>query len=425
MKQSKSGRSGARSLSGEPSPKSGRSGARARREPRPPPPTRAWFATGFALLGIAALLGAARAGPLITLPGAFAPLIAVTGSFLVAGGLAYGFAPPFLKREILAPRLSPAIPAVAALAVLAGLVALAWRGQGDGLRVLMAGCGLALALAPSQLVLSAFLGPAWRGGIALFAQDQPFRRGDALAAASFGLGMLGAAAAGIAWLLPPRGIPSAGFALALCAGLLPFFAGVLLFLLPRNAKAPLEGATLVGAALLAQTLGAAGLAFAFARPLGADFRWPGAALALSTALFLAAMLRIRFPAHQGVQLQRARPFLQGAFALAILCALVLVIATVTGTPGELLGLALLAYAVLAAQLSAACALLGAPILLNAVPREGGWARWSASLSILSLFLLAPAFQHPRPAFPGALVLLLATLLLLWGLWPMRKPRRAC
>lgn len=384
---------------------------------------RAWFIVGFVHLAAAAIAGAALAATSTFLPREAHVIVALTGVFLVAGGLAYGFAPPFLKREVIAPGLAM-LPLAAILAGDAASLVSAALGR-DALHPLLVGAGIAFLLLPLHLFGSAAVGRAWRGGVALFAKDQPFRRGDLLAASAFAVSLVGWAAAGATFLAPPRGIASTGIVLALFLGVMPFFAGVLAFLLPRNAKAPMPGLTLAAAALFFQTLSALGLAYAFARPLGADFRFPAAGILLATLLFAVALLRNRFPEKPGPQLVRARPFLNAALALAGLAAVTLPLAFLHGLPNDLVPVTLYLHLLLAASLATACALLGAPILLNAVPREGSWGKWAAATAILGMFLLAPAFQYPRPPFPGAALIAAASILLVWGLAPMRKPRREC
>lgn len=384
---------------------------------------RPWFALAIFHLVLAATLALLRANGVAFLPGEAHVIVAVAACFLAAGGLAYGFAPPFLKRAVLAPALA-SVPLAALLAGEAAMLVLPALGR-DALAPLMMGAGAAFLFVPLHLGASAAFGPEWRGGVALFAKDQPFRRGDVGAAAAFGLGLLGLALAGVALLYPPRGLATTGLALAIVSGLAPFLLGVLLFLLPRNAKSPMPGLTLVGAALGLQAYAGVALALGFARPLSVSFRFPAAALALAYALVVVATLRLRFPEKPGPQLVRARPFLNGGLALGALASVVTFLALVGGLPNELLPLAAYAHVTFLASCAVACALLGAPILLNAVPRPGRWGKWSAALAILGLFLVAPAFQYARPAAPGAAVVLVSTLVLLWGVAPMRKPRREC
>lgn len=372
------------------------------------------FLLGYLHLTAAALVGVALAGGL-PVPVFADLLLAVAGLALVAAALAFGYAGPFLKREVPAPDAAWAMVAL----LVAADAALAWRVDWAA-----RGVGLAIVALPLHVAATAAFGKPWRGGIAIFAKDQPFRRGDALAAAAFALGLLGLLAGGVLLALLARGIPTAGIAVALLGGVLPFLAGMLLFFLPRNAKTPLPGATLVGTALGVWSVSTVALGVAFTRPVGGEFRAPAIGALLAIALFQTALLRLRF-GKPGVQLLRARPFLRGAAALAPLTGVTLALSMAGGLPGPLLPVAAYAFLVLGALLAVAATLLGAPILLNSVPRAGRWGMISSALGIAGLFLLAPAFQYPRPPVFGAIVLAVAMLVAVWGLAPMRTPRRDC
>ncbi|HWH08043.1 MAG TPA: hypothetical protein VNX21_02520 [Candidatus Thermoplasmatota archaeon] len=370
-------------------------------------PAKPWLVAGFVQMGIAAVAGVLVAAGFAASP--LDLLLAGAGVVLVACGLAYGYAPPFLKREALG-----AWPAHAAL----GLVLLANPLALLGPRWAASAAGAGFLLVPLHLAASAAWGKPWRDGVALFAKDQPYRRGDRIAAAAFALALAALAAAGALLLAPPRGLLTTGLAVLLLGFALPFHAGALVFLLPRNAKTPLAGATLVVASLGVGALAAAGLAAAFAFPLQGDFRSPAWAALLADVLMVAALARLR-PESPGAQWRRARPFLRGAAALALLAGLGLALAMAGGLPGPLLRPAAYAHAALAGLLATAAALLAAPVLVNSVPREGGWGKVAAAGAIAGVLVAAYA------PFVGALVLAAATGLVLWGLAPMRTPRRAC
>jgi hypothetical protein len=117
----------------------------------------------------------------------------------------------------------------------------------------------------------------------------------------------------------------------------------------------------------------------------------------------------------------ARPLLQGAFTLAALGAVVLLLATLGGIPNDLVGIALDALLAACALVVAGGAVLAGPLLFPGAVRRIAWARWGAGLTIASLFLVAPSFQYPRSAFPGVAVAVVALALLARGLWPLMRP----
>lgn len=386
---------------------------------------RPWFVAGFLHLGAAAVLGALRASPSRAVDEWAHVLFALAGVLLVAGGIAHGFVAPFLKRE---PRTAALAHASLALVLAADVLALLAQPLGVvvPLRYALWAYATAFLLLPLHVALVAVAGTPWRGGVALFSKDQPFRRGDLLAATSFATALAGLAAAAVLLAFPPRGLPNVGVAVFILCFALPFLVAFLLFILPRNAKTPLPGFTLHAAGLVLIVFGGIGLALALAFPVGANFRLPAVTLALAHAFTLVAFLRLRFPDPAGAQVRRARPFLRGAFVFSLLAPAVTLLATWSGSVQlDLLILTTYLYVLLVATLAVAATLLGAPILLNAVPRDGRWGAFAAAAAIAGAFLLAPALQHPRAAFPGALVILAAALLLLWGAAPMRRPRREC
>lgn len=386
---------------------------------------RPWFIGGFAHLGAAALLGALRASPSLAVHEWAHVLFALAGVLLIAGGIAHGFVAPFLKRE---PRTALLAHAGLVFVVVADALALLAQPLGAlvPLRYALWAYAAAYLVLPLHVALAASAGAPWRGGIALFSKDQPFRRGDVLAAAAFATGLAGLTAAALLFAFPPRGLPNVGVAVFLLCFALPFLVGFLLFILPRNAKTPLPGLALHASGLVLLVFGGIGLALALAFPVGANFRLPAVTLALGHAFTLVAFLRLRFPEPPGAQVRRARPLLRGAFVFAMLAPAVALLATWSGgVQLDLLILSTYLYVLLATLLAVAAALLGAPIVLNAVPRDGRWGAFAAAAAIAGAFLLAPAFQHPRAAFPGALVILAAALLVLWGVAPMRRPRREC
>lgn len=378
--------------------------------------TRPWFLLGGVLVLAAALAGLAAAfsAPLVA-PTAHL-LLAEAALFALAGGLAYGFVSPFLKRE--APGAWPATFALVLVGAgaLVALVAPRW-----GALLL----GAAFVILPLHVVATAALGKPWRGGFALFAKDQPFRVGDTLAAASFAVALVGLAASGALHVAYLRGLVVAPLAAHLLLFALPFFGGVLVFLLPRNAKRPLPGATLVGAALLLLALSGAALVAGFAALLPSGYRFPAAGVLVALVLAGGALVQLRFPERPGPQVVRARPLLRAAAALGALSGLAVMLAFPGDAPGPLVPVAAYALLVLALVLAASSTLLGAPILLNAVPRDGRWAAVAAAVAIAGVFLLAPRFTHDRTAVGGALAFALAAALVAWGMAPLRTPRRDC
>lgn len=389
----------------------------------PQAPVRWFFLAGYAHVGAAALVGVTLAAPSALFPQTLDVLLAGGGIVLIALALAYGFAPPFLKREVLAATTAPLVPLALILVADALAIVLALTGR-DATRLAARVDGAAFLFAPLHVAASAWRGPAWRGGIALFAKDQPFRRGDQVAAACFAVALAGLALAGVLLLWLPRGLANTGLLALHLAFVLPFFVGALVFFLPRNAKRPLDGATLVLAALAVGTISAVALVGALLLTRG-PMRIAATGTILATILFLFAAWRMR--AHSpGPVLARARGALRGAAVLAVLAHIGLLLAFAGDEPGPLYPAAGYAALALDVALAVGVTLLGAPILLNAVPREGRWAAWASALAVTGLFLLAPAFEFARRgAFVGALVLAVAAALALWGLAPMRRPRREC
>lgn len=324
-------------------------------------------------------------------------LLLATGLGLAGLAVALALLPAFTRHEAGgAPLAGTVLGAAALLDVL--VVPFGFLGAG------------ALAL-PVLLALPLL---AWRGeplpsAPGPFAQDQPHRVGDRAALVLLLAGAAGLLAGAILLLLPPRGLPLAGLAVLLPA-LFPLAVGAFAFLLPRLADAPFPGATLLYAALAVLTMGAVGLALAFALPGLGGFRVAAALVLLAELLALVALLRVKLPPALVGPLAHARPLLRGATVLAPLAGVVLVLALLRDAPSLLLPLAAYAHLALAALLLGAALALAAPFLRLA-PRGGpGWSKAGAALLLAGLFLLAPAFQYPRSAFPGALVLALGALL---------------
>lgn len=374
---------------------------------------RPWLVGAALQLPVAAaagLLVATERAPIFTdlLLGILVPFLALTG-------LAYGYGAPFLKREAVG-----AWPAHVALAlvVLADVSVLAEGMDVTDGRWTARFVGASFLVVTLHLAASAAWGKPWRGGVALFAKDQPYRRGDQVAAAAFIAGLVGLLGSGVLLVWMPRGLPSAGFVFALIGYAFPFLVGALCFFLPRNAKMPLPGATLLVAALALQAFATLGLVVAFLLPGLQAFRWPATISFLADLLVLVALARLAFP-KPGALLVRALPLLRGAGALAVLGGLGLALAMVGGVPGPVFRPAVYVHLVLAIVLALAVALLGAPVLLNAPPRKGAWSKTSAALAIAGVVVAAYA------PVPGAAVLAGAAALALYGVWPMRTPRRDC
>ena len=363
---------------------------------------RAAFAQALAGLLLAALTASGRAP---WSDDAHAIVLAVALCF-AAAGLALPLARPFLRRETEVPLLAPA----AWLAAFAGDVVLAsgFPRAGAALE------GVALLLVAAHAPL-AFLRPRYEGD-RLFGPEQPFRMGDSVVAGFFALGALGLAAGGVLLLAPPRANDASALALLVAASALPLLVGALAFLAPRVARAPLSGATLLAGSLVVGGLGSAFLALAQAMPFTFDARYPATAVALGVLLALVALLRLRLP--EGAW----KPLLRGAAAGAILVALALALAFVLGSYA-LAPVALYAALALGAALAWASTVMAAPLLFAGEPRAGRWAAWSVGLLLASLFLVAPAFQYPRSAFPGVAVAIVALLLAAFGLAPLGSSGR--
>lgn len=369
---------------------------------------RAAFAQALVGLLLAALTASGRA------PWddeAHAIALAVALSF-AAASLALGLARPFLRYETEIPLLAQA----AWLAAFAGDVILASGFSRVG--AALEGVALLAIVAHAPLALTR----ARYAGDRLFGPEQPFRMGDSVVAACFALGAAGLATGAALLLAPPRANGASALILVVAAGALPLLLGALAFLAPRVARAPLSGATLLAGSLVVGGLGSAFLALAHAFPFTFETRYPATALALGILLALVALLRLRAP--EGA----LKPLLRGAAAAAILAVLAIALAYPLGGYA-LAPVALYALMLLAATLAWAGALAAGPLLFGGEPRPGRWAAWSVGLAIASLFLVAPAFQYPRSAFPGVAVALVALLLAAWGLAPLassvkrKLPRR--
>lgn len=383
-----------------------------------PRATRLLLAAGLAHLALAALLGVARAaGAHAGDPYAHAVVLAGGLGFLAAA-LALAVLPAFTRRDADLTFLAHAAVALAALGDLLWLGAsLAGRAQPA---MLAAPMGLSLLLLALAAPLSRLLGTRWSAGEPVLAPGQPFRSGDAVALFAAVLALVGLAATGALLLAPPRPVPTSALAAALLLAAQPAALAALVFLLPRESRAPLSGATLLGAAVLLQALAGAALAFAFARPVGADFRYPAAAVVAAHLLAGTALLRARVPEDAERPLA-ARPLLRAALALAVVAGLTLALALWGGFPNELLPLALYAHAALALALMAAALVAGSRLLTPAPPRAA-LAKWAAAAGTAGLFLFAPSLQHGRAAFPGSLALAAALLLLVLALAPaLRAP----
>lgn len=369
-----------------------------------------WLLLGAAQVLVGLVMAAATASGSTFLPQSAHAIALATGIALVAGGLALGLAPPFLLRETDAPRLGE----LACAAALVGDVAAPLS-----LRGFEAAEGIALLLVVAHLPVAVLRGRAYEGD-PILAGGQPYRVGDRTAAACLAVGATGFVAAGALLVAPPRTIATSSLTLLVLLGILPLLVGGLVFLLPRMARAPLSGATVVIAALALGGLGAIGLAFAYGAPFSADFRWPGSAVAAGLVLGIVALLRTRVR-EPGSRFAALPPLLGGAAVLAGLAAALVFFAMLGGAPNDLTPLALDALLALCAVLAVALAVAAAPLLLDAPPRPTRWARWAAGLAIAGLFLVAPAIQYARSAFPGVALEILAVGFAAWGLGPAMKP----
>lgn len=323
-------------------------------------------------------------------------LVLTSGLALAAMGLALALLPAFTGRE---PRSETGwLPLVGAILV-------------DALALPFGILGPAAMAAPLVLALPAFLvrGARVEGHALLAAESNPHRVGDRVALASLVAGLLGVLAGAILLVVVPRGLPTAGLTVLLLAGVLPLAMAVPLFLLPRARKAPLAGATLMGASLGVLLLATLALAVSFSLLGAAGFRAPAAGVLLAHVLALAAFARVKLaPAVEG-PLAHVRPLLRAAAALALVAGLVLLFSLAPDAPTDLLPMAFYAHAVLALVLLVAGAHLAAPFLGLRPAGRPLWTKLGAALLIAGLFLLAPSFQYPRSAFPGAAVLALGAL----------------
>lgn len=368
---------------------------------------------GLAHVLAALLLGLAQAVAPV-LPAQTHALVGAMGLTLAALGLSLPLAPALLQRDVGSAGVATGILLFTLLADAAGVLFLAL--DRDPRDILQMGYAFALAW-----TLLAILHARVRGepsGADVYAAGEPFRKGDMVSAAYHGVALAGLAAAALLLAFPPRDLPTAGLAVLVLGALVPLAAGALLFLLPRAARQPLPGATLLLAALVFHALATGAFAFAFARPVGASFTLPAAVLLLADALALTALLRFRYaPAT----LARERSLLQAALALAPLATLALLLGVLGDEPNALLPMALYAHLALALVLVTLLAPLAAPLVLRAPHALGRRARWGAVLLILGLFLLAPAFQYPRPSLPGAALSVLGAALLVSAAWPAKTP----
>lgn len=384
--------------------------------------TRPWLVAGLAHVAFGVVLGLALAAPVAGLDPFAHFLVLSSGAAMLGLALLLGLAPAFLRRDWPAPFLTHA---AIGLAVVGDALWLASWAMGEpDLRLLLAPHGLALMLGAAHVPLLLVAGRPWGAGVDVLAPGQPYRQGDAASASAFGVGLLGLVAASALLLAPARGVPTAGLAALLLGFLLPTLLGALLFLLPREARTPLKGATLVGAALAVHALAVAALLHAFIRPVGADFLYPTAGVALGYVLAATALLRVRPPDEPAERLARTRPLLLTGLILLGFAVLTSLLSVSGRVPNNLLPVALYVHFALALCLAAAALVLAAPLTLPGRPRAGSWPKWAGAVAIMGLFLLAPHFQYPRSAFPGAVVLALAALLLVAGLAPLARAATA-
>lgn len=369
---------------------------------------RIWLLGALGALALGGIAGLLTAGGADVDPYVHLALLTVGASFL-AVALSLGLLPAFARRDWPAP-----LHAIAALGV-AALGPMLYAFTQD-LRHLTAPLGVALILAAAHPLALVLQGTRWKTGESLLAAGNPFRPTDSVALASLSVSLAGAGAGGVLLVTLPRGLPNAALVVLLLSCALPAALGALLFVLPREARAPLRGATLAGAALVVLALAALTLALAFAFPLQSDFFWPSVGVVLALTFGILTLRRVAPPAH-------ARPLLRATLALAVLAGIVLVLATLGGKPSRLAGLALHAQLVFALALLVAALQVGARLMLPGQPKGARWWKWTSALAIAGLFLLAPAYQYPRSPFPGALVLAVALALAVAGLMPLASSAR--
>lgn len=379
--------------------------------------TRPWLVAGLAHVLLGLVLGLATAAPVEGLD-PFAHLVVLASGLSMLGlALLLGLAPAFLRRDWPAPFLTHAAIGLAVLGDALWLGSLATRQQ--DLALLLAPHGLALMMGAAHVPLLLVAGKRWDAGVDVLAPGQPYRQGDATASASLGVGFLGLVAGAVLLLAPARGLPTSALVALLLGFLPPTLLGALLFLMPREARQQLSGATLVGFGLFVHALAVALLVYAFARPGGADFLYPAAGVALAYVLAATALLRLR-PEAPSARLAQARPLTTTSLVLLGFAAVTLLLSVSGRVPNNLLPVALYVHLALALALAGAALLLAAPLAFPGQARSGSWPRWAGAGGILGLFLLAPHFQYPRSAFPGAVALALAAVLLLGGLAPLAR-----
>lgn len=379
--------------------------------------TRPWLVAGLLHVLLGTLVGLATAAPVAGLDPLAHLVLLASGASMLAVALLLSLAPAFLRRDWPAPFLTHA---ALGLALLGDVL---WAGSAamgsPELGYLLAPHGLALMMGAAHVPLLLVAGKPWDTDVNVLAPGQPYRQGDATAAASLGVGFLGLVAGAILLIAPARALPTAGLAALLLGFLPPTILGALLFLMPREARQQLSGATLVGFGLAAHALGAGALVLAFARPGATDFLYPAAAVALAYVLAATALLRLR-AREPSPRALHARPLHATSLVLLGFAALTLLLAVSGRVPNNLLPIALYVHIALALAALGAALILAAPLAFPGTERAGNWPRWAGALGILGLFLLAPHFQYPRSAFPGAVALALAVLVLLTGLLSLAR-----
>lgn len=354
---------------------------------------RVWFVAGLAAVGLSSFLA------FLPLENLNAAILAGAGVGFLGLALALGLLPAFLRRDWPGPLFAYAAVGLAALAL-----PFAWH---ERLFPALVGASLLVGAAQPLALLAS---PRWTTA----REPDPHRNTDAAAGAALALALVGTGVGAVLLVALPRDLPSSGLAVLVLAGALPAAFGALLFALPRLREEPTPTATLAYAALLFLALSAGFLAYALHRPLSGFFRAPVATFALALALGVATLMRLPRP-------ERSRPLLASSLALAILAALALLLATLTGAPNALLPAAFFAAVALALVLAAAATVSAAPILLPGRAEGVRWQKWASALLIASLFLYTPSLQYERSFAPALLVATLGLVVLLAGLAPLARP----
>lgn len=351
------------------------------------------FYTAAALLAIGAFCVPFMAAQMPRFPEAAGLFALLGGLTLMLEGIILWYLPSFTKRRVIlrtAAHVGP--PAFIALVVLGALDA------PPGIAL-----GLALVSLATVVLASALAGPAWRGGVAFWRSDSPYRAGDGGAAIALGAGALACGVGGIAALAGSMDLAAPAWIVALY--LLPL--GALAHLVPRLRARPLAVAPfLAGVALIvaAPFLVLARIDPTFAAPV---LLLPGLAIAAPGGAKRA-----------GARSRDATPPLMAALVALALAAAMLLAGPRLAFPGTV------ALAVALGLGVAGLSLIALPVLFNQRPASA-FVPWATAAALAGVFGFAFAHLLGRTLVPGAILLAAALLLWLAALAPLRRPRRYC